>query len=253
MSFAYVVAFYFGERLATQRLPKYAEGLSKNKFYFAEKHIEFLNSYSGSDLKKVIFLINQRPEDDVEEIQSFFEKNTKEISSKFNYSFSFRENKDISYGAWNDAICKDLEINDEDIEYYFCLEDDYLPTRDTFVDPFIERCNEETPYVCCRAVHGEHSTISSYASISNGLFLRSACKKVYEANKTLFLLTNRNEYTYADACDNQVMFYKLFLDMGYSMSDIVDTYFVPFFEADTARIKEFGKEGGETLIEPILL
>lgn len=251
--FAYIVPFYFGERMVTQRVQSYTECLSKNKFYFAEKQIEFLNSCQNKDLKKVIFLVNQRLEDDVDEIGSFFRENTKEISKKFNFSLIFRENKNVSYGAWNDAICSDIILNDEEIYYYFCLEDDYIPSKDDFVYPFIERCNEKTAYVCCKAVYDEHPHVSEYASVSNGLFLKSACKKVYEENKIVFSLTNKNQYTYSDACDNQVLFYRLFLQMGYRITDIADSYYVPFFESDNGMIKKIGAVDKETLIEPILL
>lgn len=247
--FTYIVPFYFGDRMVSQRVPEYKNLLSQNKFYFVEKHIEFLSSYPNDDLEKIIFLVNQRPEDDVNEIQSFFDLRTKELQERFDFVLTFRENRNISYGAWNDAICNDLQTSGKS-EYYFCLEDDYLPSTNNFIYPFIEKCNEATPYVCCKAVYDSYIT---YASVSNGLFLKSACKRVYEKNQCIFSLTNRSEYSYSDACSIQETFYRPFLEMGYDMIDILDNYFVPFFESDTGRIKKIGNENHPTLIEPILL
>lgn len=246
--FTYIVMFYFGERIASKRLPRYTETLSQNKFYFAEKQIEFLKSISNQDLVKVIFVVNQRPEDDINEIQSFFDSRTKEIPAKV--SLLFRENKNISYGAWSDAICNDIETNDVESNYYFCLEDDYIPTSSDFVYPFMNKCNETTPYVCCKAVTDVEYP---YPSISNGLFLKDACKKVYEKYNFILSLTNSSEYSYSDACHNQYICYRAFLELGYNITDIENEYFFPFFESDSGRIKEFGNKNSRTLIEPILI
>lgn len=237
--------------MVSQRVPEYKNLLLQNKFYFAEKHIEFLSSYPNNDLEKIIFLVNQRPEDDVNEIQSFFDLKAKELKEKFDFTLTFRENKNISYGAWNDAICTDLQTTGKS-EYYFCLEDDYIPSKNNFIYPFIEKCNEKTPYVCCKAVYDNHS-VGAYASVSNGLFLKSACENVYKKNQSVFSLTNKDEYSYSDACSIQETFYRLFLEMGYDIIDIFDRYFIPFFESDTGRIKKIGNENNPTLIEPILL
>jgi hypothetical protein len=250
--FTYVVPFYFGERMVTKRVPRYNDKLVQNKFYFVEKHIDFLNSYPNNDIEKVIFLVNQRPEDNVDEIKYFFASRVNIIKQKYKFVLTFRENKNISYGAWNDAICNDLQSESDESSYYFCLEDDYIPSTNTFAYPFIERCNEATSYVCCLA-RFDGSIVSSYASVSNGLFLKSSCKRVYENNGSVFALTNRNEYTYSDACNIQEIFYRLFLDMGYNITDISDLYYVPFFESDCAMIKKIGNVNGPSLIEPILI
>lgn len=249
--FTYIVPFYFGDRMATQYIPAYKQKMLEDKFYFAKKHIEFLENYSNNDLEKIIFVINQRDEDDVNEINEFFEKNTKIISSKTNLKLLFRDNVNISYGAWNDAICDDIENEDNQSLYYFCLEDDYIPTTFNFVYPFIERCNDKTPYVCCKAVFDDFYI--AYASISNGIFLKKSCEQVYQKNNFIFLLNPKDSNIYSNACYTQQTFYRPFLDMGYTMTDILDQYSAPFFCSVSNKITIHGQENLEALLRPITI
>lgn len=244
--FTYLVCCYFGAR-ANQ---KYNSAMKENKFVLVEKHIEFLKSYSNDDIEKVIFVINKTENDDVDEITSYFSEKSEQILGDIEFVLLFRDNKFFSYGAWNDAIVEDLQSEDDESSYYFCLEDDYIPSSSNFLPPFIERCNEKTPYVCCKAVIN-HPGYIDHPSMSVGLYLKSSCKNVYDKNKFVFLVDGNNSYE--NAWRIQQTFYKPFIDMGYGITDILDSYSSPFLCSSTNEVKMFGEENSEVLVEPIKL
>ena len=241
----YLVCCYFGPRSNV----KYNSILQENKFFFAEKHLEFLKSYKNNDIEKIIFVVNKTANDDVDEITSYFSEKIKEISDDIEFVLLFRDNRYFSYGAWNDAIVEDLQSENDESSYYFCLEEDYIPSSSDFLSPFIDRCNEQTPYVCCKAITN-HLNYIDHPSISNGLYLKSSCKKVYDKNKFVFLVDGDNSYQ--NAWRIQQTFYKPFLDMGYGITDILDSYSSPFLCSTTNEVKMFGNENSKVLIEPIV-
>lgn len=244
--FTYLVCCYFGPR-ANQ---KYNSILAENKFALIEKHLDFIKKYKKKDLVKVIFVVNQTKGDNVEEITSYFSKKSEEISDDIEFVLLFRENRFFSYGAWNDAIVEDLQGDIDNSSYYFCLEDDYIPSSNTFIKPFINKCSEETPYICSKAVV-DHPEYPDHPSMSVGLFLKTACQNVYKKNNTVFLVDGDNSYQ--NAWRIQQTFYMPFLEYGYGIADILDNYSFPFLCSSTNEIKIFGKEESEILIEPIVL
>ena len=52
--FTYLVCFYFGPRGNT----KYNDILEQDKFFFVDRHLQFLKSYKNNDIEKIIFVIN---------------------------------------------------------------------------------------------------------------------------------------------------------------------------------------------------
>lgn len=242
--FTYLSCFYFGPRANA----KYNSFLKLNKFFFIDKHINFLKKYQHNNIEKIIFVVNQTPTDDIDEITSYISMRSEEIPDNIEFVLMFRDNKFFSYGAWNDAIVEDLQHENDESSYYFCLEDDYLPTNENFIFPFVEKCNQETPYVCSKAVVG-HSDYRDHPSISNGLFLKSACKNVMTKYNSVFYVNGNT--TYENAWRIQQTFYNLFLDMGYEITDILDSHSSPFLCSVTNEIKMFGEEKYEALIGPI--
>ena len=240
----YIVPFYFGSRMNRE----YSNKIKENKFFFAEKHTDFLKKYKKNNIEKVIFVVNMTAKDNLDEIQEFFSKNSEQISDKIEVNLLFRENEHFSYGAWNHAIIDDLNSKNQNSKYYFCFEEDYLPVDDDFSIPFIEKCNEDTPYICSKAVVN-HSNYIDHPSISIGVFLKDACRKVYENNQYVFLLHGDNSYV--GAWNIQLTFYKPFLDMGYKIDDILNEYSFPFMCSDTNTIKYFGDPNNKTLIKPV--
>ena len=81
--FNYLVPFYFGLR----GNENYNARLKDNKFFFAEKHIEFLENYSEKNIEKVIFVVNLTSSDNQEEITNFFAKESSKISNDVECTF----------------------------------------------------------------------------------------------------------------------------------------------------------------------
>ena len=106
--FNYLVSFYFGPR----GNENYNKRLKDNKFFFAEKHIDFLKNYSKNNIEKVIFVVNLTPSDNQEEITNFFAENSSKISDDIEFDLIFRDNYGFSYAAWNEGIIEDLQKED---------------------------------------------------------------------------------------------------------------------------------------------
>jgi hypothetical protein len=244
--FNYLVSFYFGPR----GNENYNARLRQNKFFFAEKHIEFLENYSEKNIEKVIFVVNLTPKDSQEEITNFFAENSSKISDEIEFDLIFRDNYGFSYAAWNEGIIDDLQKESGEAEYYMCLEEDYMLKTDTSILPIIERCNEVTSYVACSAVVN-HPDYPDHASFSEGMFYKESCRKVYEEKGSPFYIINGNN-DYPHAWKIQETFYKNFLDMGYKITDFLDGYSCDFLYTGSNELKTFGESNTEKLIVPIM-
>ena len=244
--FNYLVSFYFGPR----GNENYNARLKDNKFFFAEKHIEFLENYSENNIEKVIFVVNLTPSDNQEEITNFFAENSSKISDDIEFDLIFRDNYGFSYAAWNEGIIDDLQKEEGEAEYYICLEEDYMLRTDTSILPIIERCNEVTSYVACSAVI-DHPDYPDHASFSEGMFYKDSCRKVYEEKGNPFYIINGNN-DYPHAWKIQETFYKNFLDMGYKITDFLDGYSCDFLYTGSNEVKTFGESDTEKLIVPIM-
>lgn len=244
--FNYLVSFYFGLR----GNEKYNIQLKDNKFFFAEKHIEFLENYSEKNIEKVIFVVNLTSNDNQEEITNFFAENSSKISDDIEFNLIFRNNYGFSYAAWNEGIIDDLQKEDGEAEYYLCLEEDYMLRTDTSVLPMIKRCNEVTPYVACSAVI-DHPNYIDHASFSVGIFHKDSCRKVYEEKGDPFYIIDGNN-DYSHAWKIQETFYKNFLEIGYKITDFLDEYSCDFLYTGSNEVKTFGDVNTEKLVVPIM-
>ena len=156
----------------------------------------------------------------------------------------FRRNAGFSYGIWNDAIMDTID----DYNYFFMIEDDYVPDAKDFYIPFVERINDNTPYVCGLILHPTH------AAHSNGIVSQKACKKVMETNIHLF-----DELAGADkhaAIHTQLFFLRKFQSLGYNLADITDKYLtrhVAECNHGHLKIDEYGVTDGRCLIKPIIV
>tara|TARA_B100000902_G_scaffold377021_1_gene408834 strand:+ start:442 stop:1191 length:750 start_codon:yes stop_codon:yes gene_type:complete len=244
--FNYLVSFYFGPR----GNENYNARLKDNKFFFAEKHIEFLENYSQNNIDKVIFVVNLTPNDNQEEITNFFAENSSKISDDIEVNLIFRDNYGFSYAAWNEGIIDDLQNEDGEAKYYMCLEEDYMLKTDTSVLPMIERCNEVTSYVASFAVI-DHPNYSDHPSFSTGMFYKDSCRKVYEEKENPFYIINGSN-NYPHAWKIQQTFYKNFLDTGHKITDFLDEYSCDFLCTGSNELKTFGESNTERLIVPVM-
>ena len=267
IKFDYVAAFYLGERAS----PYTSSILKEDKFFFIKKHLDFLKAYGGHNIHTAAFLVNSDSLEERRETMSFLEEyfETKPFSRKINeinFEIIFRANTGYSYGAWNEYISANLKI-ESPTEYFFCIEDDYLPTTDHFVFPFIKKCSAQYPYVCCLIFpdDGDPHVEARHAAISNGLFLRAVCEKIYRKEGSVFQIDNRMHFSpdglssaqirtaWIAGCVSQTNFYYFFTAHGFDMTSIADEYQVPFQKNLTQNrdLTFFGKADSLCLIEPI--
>ena len=164
----YIIAFNISEH----RAPSYVSKFEDDPLFFIRIHKEFLDTCGGTHISMGTFVIN----DDLEKETK--EKITQLVAEcKIPTTVVFRENSAFSYGIWNDTIINTID----DYNYFFMIEDDYVPDAKDFYVPFVERTNDDTPYVCGLMLYQP-----THAAHSNGIVSQKACKKVMEINESLF-------------------------------------------------------------------
>lgn len=227
----YIIAFYLGARMHQG----YSEKIRNNKFYFLEKHIEFINSVDNIDLTTFVFNIHDSSIKD--ELTAYF--NSIEWSKPI--EVMYRDNVGFSYGAWNDVIKKNLN----DFDYFFLNEDDYIPEDKNFLEPFFENINDDIPFVCGMILHEP----STHAAFSCGLIKSNACKHIYERYDDVFYIVKSN--TYADAYNTQISFYNYFFESGYSIGDIINVRCLPYMDSSKNKITWYGDRNNPIMLLPI--
>lgn len=242
----YIAAFYIGNNRGYEH---YKRKFASDPLFFVNKHVEFLNSCNDKRISLVTFVFNDDISNDVL---------SKLASIKLhNYELQIvvRKNSGFSYGIWNDTITQNLDKAD----YFFLIEDDYVPCDTDFCSKFIEFVSDETPYICGFAdkvtdVTAPNITakgIYTVPSISNGMIKSTACKEVFGKYGTIFKLNQNNDYP--SAWDNQICFYTYFFEMGYGMADILSKYSSPFLYCNGNQMKIFGDAQLPSLIMPIAI
>ena len=215
--------------------PLYSRHTRENKFYFVEKHIEFLNQ--GTDIDLTTFVFNIHDESIVEDLLETFKK----YEINFPLEIILRDNQGFSYGAWNDVINKNIG----EFEYYFINEDDYVPSSKTFYEPFMNKISDEAPYVAVMTSMER----KKHASFSCGLLKGSECQKVYAKHDEVFKIIPTDNYV--DAYTNQFSFYDHFLEEGYTLEDIIDVCKLPYMDSSKNCITYYGDTNNPTVLIPV--
>lgn len=231
--FDYIVCFYFGER----RVETTNSLLLSDKYFFVKKHLDFIknNKIILNDINKIVFVINNSNKDDLKSV----------INIKDEYSFSDkiivigRDNSDYSYGAWNESLIHQINLNTQS-SYAFLCEDDYIPCNENFHKKFIELFKSDIIYIC-------QLFIEEHPAISNGFIAYKPIKDYYKNAKQLFVLNNNNDYLNAEI--DQKNFLNNF--KNFKCVDICEKYYSKFLRFNNS-IVIYGNEKGEELIKPIL-
>jgi hypothetical protein len=227
----YIACFFLGERRNTLA--------EKEPLVLLNKHLEFLSELSkSSKIKKAIFVLNSNTPNDLSHIEQDFLSLCKDGINNIPIEIIVRENIDFSYGAWNIAIEQDIK-NKNKTDYYFLIEDDYLPTTKDFYNAYLKFVKNNVAYVASyidyatESDHGhlarlgiEEKVYEFIPSISNGLLSASAAQIIYKKHDRIFNLYRAETYDYAVA--NQITFLNLFLDNRYKIDDISSQHSVPF-------------------------
>jgi len=240
----YIVANYIGP------LRSYAhyQGLfDKDPLFFFKKHIDFLSKLN-SDQITATFVFN----DDIDPKLKF---------ELLGYNFGkfeiiFRKNSGFSYGIWNDTIIKNLN----DYDFFFLIEDDYIPSRLDFLDPFLDRLKDKVAFVCGLIEEASPDRFPDHVpyyedpfpfpSISNGLISAEACRTIFKKYETIFKINLNNDYN--SAYTNQIYFCKYFTDNGYNITDTLDEFSSSYNNATQRELVIYGDKK-PSLLEPIII
>ena len=231
--FDYIVCFYFGER----RVNITNSLLLSDRYLFVKKHLDFIknNEIVLNDINNVVLVINNSTDEDLDSVTNI--KNEYPFSDKI--IIIGRENLNYSYGAWNDSLIHQINLNTPSLHAFLC-EDDYIPCDNNFHKKFIEFFNSDVIYVC-------QLFMNNHAAISNGFITYNIIKDYYNNTKQLFVLNNNFEYYHAEL--NQINFLNNFKD--YKCIDICEKYYSRFLCAKE-NIKIYGNTNSEEIIKPIL-
>lgn len=232
----YIAAFYIGPN---RNYANYQKLFSENPLSFAEKHFQFL-SLCNNHIKKATFVFNCNLDEHLKKQLENYKLENIELSIEYYDGLGY------SYGSWNHIIKKNVYSDD----YFFLIEDDYIPTCHDFYIPFVERCSLEYPYVCAYAQ--EKSPGVFFASSSNGLLRAENCKIVYEKYNQLF--SELNCSTLELAWTTQMNFLDNFYKEGFNVRDILDEYCTPhMLNCNINHLVKFGNENAPVLLEPIVV
>jgi RimJ/RimL family protein N-acetyltransferase len=216
----YIVSVYFGKR----RSKTYNRFWDVDIYYFVKQHIRMINKYNNPDINKILFVVNHYNHMIDQEILNV----VKELDNKVPVEVIFRSNQNFSYGAWNDAI---KHIIDTKTDYYFLIEDDYLPNFDKFYEPFVSQMDQSTGYVA-QLVNYNYNPV--HASISNGLLSYEAAKDSYDTFGDIFKLSKASstldDLDYQVATTDQINFLCNILEK-YQIKDVSAITKIPFLES----------------------
>jgi hypothetical protein len=231
MSIHYIVAVYLGNH-GSEAVNKL---LQADKYHFIKKHLKCLSEYKVDDITKVTFVVNQH--EDKEDLEIL--KITQDQSLNIPIEVIFRENTGYSYAAWNKVVTDSIK-NNELFDYYFLIEDDYLPNQDYFYQPFVDAVKENTAYVC-------QAWRANHAAISNGLLVGKSAEHILKHYPTVFNVKTENASYYVGIY-NQVNFLSYAKDLGMNFTDVCETSLQVYL--NKSEFCFYGCSNGPALIIP---
>jgi hypothetical protein len=227
----YVVACYLGRR----RNPHV-----ENSETYLREHLSFIRRSKVID-RATIVLNSESLEQTarcVEIMQTFGAQNTNLI---------VRDNIGFSYGAWNDCVRAYLDF---DSEYFFLVEDDYIPASDEFASVFFDKMSPTTGYVA--SIYDTSAPEGAHASMSIGLLSASAAvdaRNLY--GEPLRVVGGEDDHFFYETAErNQVAFLNNIIGAGYSVASAGDTARMPFVRF--GKIIVAGNQSARDCIVPIL-
>lgn len=252
-TFNYIVAVYFGNR----RSKMYSREVQSDSFIFVKEHFKFIanNLESITGLSKVYFVCNlDDKEKQLSEVESWFEETIASYGLEGIVNVIYRENKNFSYGAWNEALIQSIQ-SDTESDYAFLIEDDYVPCTAEFHLPFISKIEEDIKYgfVACLAKRHSSKVYKQklHAAISNGLIRYSSVRQAYETHNSPLSLKGPKKPKGAYGIGEYLQVHFLsHITENFTMTDISAEYSIPFYDIKKG-VKFYGRKGGKVLINPI--
>ena len=235
MKIHYVVSVYIGNRLTKS----VNDLIKKDPYHYIKKHLECLSKFEVPDISKITFVISLN--------DSAIDNNAKDVINDFSFSipidFIVRENLGMSYAGWNEIINHSID-NGEDYDYFFLIEDDYVPNEDYFYKYFINKCTDKTFFVAQKYMNFD---INPHPAVSNGLLRYDLAKETKKRFKNVFKVETKDD-NYSLGVQNQVNYLKNGQSMGYHFSDVESNTFIPFL--DRTKFTFYGKLGNPIPIVP---
>lgn len=241
----YIVANYIGP---LRSYAHYQDLFNRDPLFFVRRHLDFLQTIHDPDQVFATFVFN-------DDIAPSIRAKLDELYPH-NFEIIYRKNSGFSYGIWNDTII----INQNSYDYFFLIEDDYIPTIGDFLTPFKNRCKGDVAFVCGLVEEASsqrfpgrvspNQTAFPFPSISNGLISGEACRDIYKKYGSVFNINSNNDYN--SAYNNQIYFCKYFTDNNYKIVDILDEYSSPYNNATQRELKIYGGKK-PPLLEPIII
>lgn len=261
----YIASLYFGKR----RNELVQQCLDEDPYYLLKSHMLAFHKYEMPYIHKVTFVVNPSENIEIDEKAIEVLEEYKQICRNKDILFEILycpDNKHISYGAWNYAIMNGL--NDEKTNYFFLLEDDYVPCADNFYNPYLERSANNIAHVCQLWQPGKpkpsapHIKLPGRAGMTGGLLNANASRDVFKKHGTCFLLEVTSEYSqlisskktdditkkYILSGVAQQKFLRLYEHEGYDITDTGPDNCQLFLT--TRGIRVYG-QGNPATIEPI--
>ena len=211
----YIMSFYLGER----RKP--CKNYVKDNLFYVKKQVEILQS-TKHQLNKIIFNFNVEVEH-YKYISEIFSIVPKKIQGS-DIEINIRENKGISYKAWEELFVK----YKTEYDYFIFNEDDYFFIEPNWDGYLINKYKsyDDCGYLCL--VSREPMSWNSYkknAGVSVGMASTESLIKIYNNYEGKLYMTNSDE-NYNKWEKNQTDFSFSFIDSGYNIYDVRDEYSV---------------------------
>ena len=179
----YIVALWLGPRRVQP---------VNNPYAYLRHQLYFLKNSKSID--KATFVVNH--------YDTELEKQIEPIIASFGVKANviYRKNLGCSWGAFQEGVIQNLE---NDYDYHFLIEDDYKPTDDNFLLPYLNEMREDTVY---------SNVIGTLTSLTIGLLSNKWAKKMYSERGILFNL--RHSTSYKDCEWNQDHFLDHLKEIG---------------------------------------
>ena len=217
---AYVVACYFGDRRVNDYIYH-----NENRYDYIEWQIKQLQLLKTTLVDKIIFVLSG-----CAEVPS--DLNIPERINNIPVDVLVRENIGLSYGAWNFAVNQ----YGHEFNYYFLIEDDYIPVMDFWDSAFMDRMADNVAYVC--------TLFTDHVAVSYGLFRTSAILKTGGVKHA-----SNSEYG-SNETAGQIQWGQNLQSHGWKIVDVAKEYNIPFLNYLNA-IVDCGKIGGSKILSPV--
>lgn len=233
----YIVATWLGRRRAAY----YTEKFLQDSYFLIKQHITNLSIFNSDNIEKILIVVNENDKN----IDTNLQQELNKLNCKIPYEIIKRPNFGFSYAAWEHGIRHCLQ-NETSSDYFFLIEDDYVPSRDDFYQYFLKKFTNNVGGVF--QLYTEMHGLKKHAAISNGMISKHIAKKCLKKYENVFNIELKN--TYLSAQHNQETFLD-YLELESEICDISDIACIPFYDINIDCVKYFGDINANSPIVPI--